>query len=257
MPINSAKFGKLDSESFRKESFRLADQSIDYHHLSIYSFLFSFFALVLGSNFDLIFKRKTPDDMVLLPDNNRIPSMARFTIAMFLKADSKVKSGTLFGYSVEDDTKEKIVLYYSASQLHMKVTEKTISADCALADDQWHFVGGVWDGETGVASLYLDGRELKKQYNILKGMLMPGGGWMSLGKFYFAAQKRVDTSSFFSGTLHQVNLWSTAATADHMWLAAQNCSWPIPGSTRGWTDFLFGIKGAVEKKFKSDCKGIQ
>lgn len=213
--------------------------------------------ILLGSNFDLIFKRKTPNDMVLLPDNNRIPSMARFTIAMFLKADSKVKSGTLFGYSVEDDTKEKIVLYYSASQLHMKVKEKTISADCALADDQWHFVGGVWDGETGVASLYLDGRELKKQYNILKGMLMPGGGWMSLGKFYFAAQKRADTSSFFSGTLHQVNLWSTAATADHMWLAAQNCSWPIPGSTRGWTDFLFGIKGAVEKKFKSDCKAIK
>lgn len=45
--------------------------------------------------------------MVLLPDNNRIPNMARFTIAMFLKADSKVKSGTLFGYSVEEDTKEK------------------------------------------------------------------------------------------------------------------------------------------------------
>ena len=212
---------------------------------------------VLGSNFDLIFKRKTPNDMVLLTDNNRIPTMPRFTIAMFVKADSKFKSGTLFGYSVERDVTENILLYFSAMQMHLKVKDKIISANCTIADDQWHFVGGVWNGETGVISLYLDGLEIKKENNVLKGILMSGGGWISLGKQYIASQNRSDPSSFFSGTLHQVNLWSTAAQADHMWLAAQKCTWPIPGSTKGWPDFLFGIRGEVEKKFKSDCKGTR
>ena len=97
--------------------------------------------------------------------------------------------------------------------------------------------------------------EIGTEHNILKGSLMLGGGWISLGKRYLAAQKKADPSTSFSGILHQVNVWSTAAQPDHMWLAAQSCAWPIPGSLKGWTDFLFGLKGKVEKKFKSDCKG--
>lgn len=210
---------------------------------------------VLGSNFDLVFKGNSTNNMVLLPDNDRVPSMLRFTIAMFVRADSKFKSGTLFGYSVEQNIGETILLYFSSLQIHLKVKDKVVSADSTLADDKWHFVAGVWNGETGVASLYFDGVEIIKENNILKGSLMLGGGWISLGKRYLAAQKKSDPSTSFSGTLHQVNVWSTAAQPDHMWLAAQSCTWPIPGSLKGWADFLFGIKGKVEKKFKSDCKG--
>ena len=193
--------------------------------------------------------------MVLLPHNDRVPSMISFTIAMFVRADSKFKSGTLFGYSVEQNVDETILLYFSSLQIHMQVKDKIISADSTIADDKWHFVAGVWNGENGVASLYFDGIEIGKENNILKGSLMLGGGWISLGKRYLATQNKTDPSTSFSGTLHQVNVWSTAAQPDHLRLAAQRCTWPIPGSLKGWTDFLFGIKGEVEKKFKSECKG--
>lgn len=193
--------------------------------------------------------------MVLLMDNDRVPSMHRFTIAMFVRADSKFKSGTLFGYSVEQNIGETILLYFSSLQIHLQIKDKTISADSIIADDRWHFVAGVWDGEEGVASLYFDGVQIGTKNNILKGSLMLGGGWISLGKRYLATEEKADASTFYSGTLHQVNVWSTAAQSDHMLLAAQSCTWPIPGSLKGWSDFLFGIKGKVEKKFKSDCKG--
>ena len=85
---------------------------------------------------------------------------------------------------------------------------------------------------------------------------MLGGGWISLQwQKVLSCAEKPDPSTSFSGILHQVNVWSTAAQPDHMWLAAQSCAWPIPGSLKGWTDFLFGLKGKVEKKFKSDCKG--
>lgn len=165
--------------------------------------------------------------MVLLMDNDRVPSMHRFTIAMFVRADSKFKSGTLFGYSVEQNIGETILLYFSSLQIHLQIKDKTISADSIIADDQWHFVAGVWDGEEGVASLYFDGLQIGTKNNILKGSLMLGGGSISLGKRYLATEKKADASTFFSGTLHQVNVWSTAAQSDHMLLAAQSCTWPI------------------------------
>lgn len=210
---------------------------------------------VLGSNFDLIFKGNTTDNMVLLPHMNRVPSMRRFTVAMWVRADSEFKSGTLFGYSVEQKVDEMILLYFSALQIYLQVKDKVISANATIADDKWHVVAGVWNGVTGVGSVYFDGLEIGKKNHVYKGSLMLGGGWISLGKRFLATQNKSDPSTFFSGTLHEVNVWSTAAQPDHMWLAAQNCTWPIPGSTKGWPDFLFGIKGNVEKKFKSDCKG--
>lgn len=82
----------------------------------------SFFA-VLGSNFDLIFKHKTADDMVLLSDGKSIPNMRYFTIAMFVRADSRYKSGTLFSYSVagQPQSDDVIVLSFTESQVHLEI----------------------------------------------------------------------------------------------------------------------------------------
>ena len=66
--------------------------------------------------------------------------------------------------------------------------------------------------------------------------------------------------SFFltltSGTLHQVNIWDVPATADQMWNAAHNCTWPIAGGVRAWSSFLQGTKGQVERRFITHCKGV-
>ena len=46
------------------------------------------------------------------------------------------------------------------------------------------------------------------------------------------------------------------ATADQMWNAAHNCTWPIAGGVRAWSSFLQGTKGQVEKRFITHCKGV-
>ena len=214
------------------------------------------FVAVLGTNFDLIFKRQNSSDMVIISDGENIPTMRSFTIVMFVRADSKYKSGTLFSYSVPNDANDTIILSYSKSHVEIKIKDETVKVNFELADDYWHYVGVVWNGITGTVSVYIDGPEIEKKVNVLTSDTISGGGWIVLGQRYLAGENSSLLSTAFVGTLHQVNFWNVPGTPDHMWMAAHNCTWPIAGTTRGWTSFLFGIKGNVEKRFMTQCKGI-
>ena len=196
--------------------------------------------------------------MVLLSDGKGIPSMRFLTIALFVRADSRYKSGTLFSYSVPGQTvsDDIIVLSFTEFQLQLQIKNEVVSADYKLADDHWHYFGVVWNGLTGNVSVYIDRDEIKSARNVKIGDTITGGGWIALGQRYFAGKKSPDLSTAFTGTLHQVSLWDVPATADHMWNAAHNCTWPIAGSVRAWSSFLHGIKGQVEKRFMTQCKGI-
>ncbi len=196
--------------------------------------------------------------MVLLSNGIGIPSMRSFTIALFVRADSRYKSGTMFSYSVagQPESVDIIVLSFTESNVQLQIKDKVLSAKYKLADGHWHYVGVVWDGLSGNASVYVDRNEIKKARNVRMGDTITGGGWIVLGQRYLAGEKASALSSSFVGTLHQVSLWDVPATADHMWNAAHNCTWPIAGSVRAWSSFLPGIKGQVEKRFKTQCEGI-
>ncbi|CAH3139938.1 unnamed protein product, partial [Porites evermanni] len=204
---------------------------------------------VLGSNFDLIFKRHTANDMVILSDGESIPTMRFFTIALFVRADSGHSSGTLFSYSVPGVPQDVIILSFTESQVKLTIKTEVVAADFKLPDNNWNYVGVVWSGTTGDVSLYINGPEIKRARNILKGDTITGGGWMVLGQEFLAGKPSSSLSTAFAGTLHQVSFWDVPATADHMWNAAHNCTWPIAGSVRAWSSFLQGIKGTVEKRF--------
>lgn len=124
---------------------------------------------VLGSNFDLIFKRQTTSDMVILSDGDSIPSMRFFTIAMFVRADAAYKSGTLFSYSVLTEPNDTIILSFTENQVQLMVKGEVVSADFKLADGGWHYLGVVWNGATGEVSVYIDGPEIKRDTNVLQG----------------------------------------------------------------------------------------
>ncbi|XP_067018332.1 uncharacterized protein [Acropora muricata] len=222
------------------------------------SYTGDFCDIFLGSNYDLVFKRKTTDDMVLLSDGKGIPSMRYFTIAMFVRADSNYKSGTLFSYSVagQPESDDVIVLSFTESQIHLQIKDEVVRADYKLADDHWHYLGVVWNGLTGNVSAFVDRDEIKKARNIKIGDTITGGGLIVLGQRYLAEEQTKSISTAFGGTLHQVSLWNVPATADHMWNAAHNCTWPIAGSVRAWSSFLPGIKGQVEKRFMTQCKAL-
>ena len=78
---------------------------------------------------------------------------------------------------------------------------------------------------------------------------------MVLGQEFLAEKQASALSNAFVGTLHKDSFWDVPATADHMWNAAHNCTWPIAGSVRAWSSFLLGIKGKVEKRFMTQCQG--
>ena len=212
---------------------------------------------VLGSNFDLKFSRKSKDDMVLLSDGKSIPSMRSFTIALFVRVDSRIQSGTLFSYSVPQQSQDIIVLSFTESEILLEIKDKVIKTSFRLLDDRWHYVGVVWNGITGDTFVYVDGPEREHSKDVNTGSIIMGGGWIVLGQRYLADGQNPTESTAFLGTLHQVSLWDVPASADHMWNAAHNCTWPIAGSVRAWSSFLLGIKGEVEKRFMTQCKGIQ
>lgn len=212
--------------------------------------------IFLASTFDLIFKRQTTEDMVFLPDGRDIPSMTSFTIAQFVRADSSYTSGTLFSYSVPGNPDDIIIVEFTETQLLMTIKDEIITANYKLADDEWHYVGVIWDGSLGRASIYIDGKGLKRMDDMKSDITVNGGGWIVLGQRYLAGEKTASLKTAFVGTLHQVSIWNVPATPYHMWNAAHNCSWPIAGSLRAWNSFLPGIKGKVERSFMTKCKAL-
>lgn len=193
--------------------------------------------------------------MVLLSDGKGLPNMRYFTIALYVRADSRYNSGTLFSYSVPEQPKHIIVLSFTETQVHLEIKDSTVRADFKLTDDHWHFLGVVWNAITGVVSVYIDGSEIKNVRNVKTDDTIIGGGWIVIGQRYLAEQKISTLSTAFAGTLHQVGFWNVPATPFHMWNAAHNCTWPIAGSLRAWNSFLSGIKGNVQKRFMTQCKG--
>ena len=194
--------------------------------------------------------------MVILSDREGIPNMRSFTIALFVRADSGYNSGTLLSYSVPGEPEDIIILSFTKSHIELAIKDQIARAKFTLADGLWHFVGIVWNGQTGSISVYIDGSEIEKARNVLKGSTVTGGGWIVLGQRHLAGENKSVLSTAFVGTLHQVNLWEVAATPEHMRSAAHDCTWPFSGSLRGWTSFVHGLKGKVEKRFKTQCKGI-
>ena len=107
--------------------------------------------------------------MVILSDSDSIPNMTFFTIALFVKANSSHKLGTLFSYSVPNKPNDTIILSFTESKVQLEIKDENVSADFKLADDDWHYLGVIWNGITGNVSVYIDRTEVKSQGNVLRG----------------------------------------------------------------------------------------
>ena len=107
--------------------------------------------------------------MVILSDGDSIPNMMSFTIALFVKGDSSHKSGTLFSYSVPNMPNDNIILSFTGSKVQLGIKDEVVSADFKLADNDWHYLGVIWNGMTGNVSVYIDRTEVKSKENVLQG----------------------------------------------------------------------------------------
>ena len=107
--------------------------------------------------------------MIILSDGNSIPTMRSFTVALFVKADSSYKSGTLFSYSVPNMPNDTIILSFTESKVQLGIKDENVSSDFKIADDHWHYLGVIWNGIIGNVSVYIDRTEVKSQGNVLRG----------------------------------------------------------------------------------------
>ena len=110
--------------------------------------------------------------MVILSDGENIPTLRFFTIALFVRADSERSSGTLFSYSVPGVPQDVIILSFTESQVKLTIKTEVVAADFKLPDNNWNYLGVVWSGTTGDVSVYINGPEIKRARNILKGEIL-------------------------------------------------------------------------------------
>jgi len=82
-------------------------------------------------------------------------------------------------------------------------------SESVIADDQWHHVGLVFDFIALHRYLYVDGTEVAKDSDFVGGVGSDGG-------LYIGADKTLDATSFFSGLIDDVRVYSNVLSAEEI-----------------------------------------
>ncbi len=83
-----------------------------------------------------------------------------------------------------------------------------LKSESAIADDDWHHLGLVWDGS--YRYLYMDGAEIAKDATALSYALSCNGG-LNIG-----ADKDLSTGSFFTGLIDDVRIYNQALNTEEI-----------------------------------------
>lgn len=87
---------------------------------------------------------------------------------------------------------------------------KPLVSELVITDDQWHYIGFVWDGS--YRSLYVDGVEVAKDTQALT--LAPLRS--ATGGLYIGAGKNLEAGTFFSGLIDDVRIYNKALSAEQI-----------------------------------------
>lgn len=165
------------------------------------------------------------DDHVSLPTGGVLDiGTNAVTLSLWINLDKLPNAigGSNFA-GIYDSSQDSYVLYEDdlSNELRFKVTDADGTAErpgIAAADletNRWYHVAGVYDGEAGQASIYLDG-ELKDVHSniFLKGLVQPG---------QIAALGRDGTNSqhYFQGGIDEVQIFDRALTEEEILLLAE------------------------------------
>ena len=82
-------------------------------------------------------------------------------------------------------------------------------SESVITDDQWHHIGLVYDIDGLKRYLYVDGKEVAKDTDVV-------GGVDSDGRMYFGANKTLDAAAFFSGLIDDVRIYDAALSAEEI-----------------------------------------
>jgi hypothetical protein len=165
------------------------------------------------------------DDHVSLPSGGVLDIAGNaVTLSLWINLDKLPNAigGTGFA-GIYDSVQDSYVFYEDdlSDELRFKVTDADGTAErpgipaADLQTGRWYHVVGVYDGEAGQASIYLDG-ELKDVHSnmFLTGAVKPGQV-AALGRDGTASQ------SYFQGRLDEVQVFDRALTPEEILLLAE------------------------------------
>lgn len=89
-----------------------------------------------------------------------------------------------------------------------------LMSSSTITDDQWHHVGLVYDFDTLLRRLYVDGVKVAQDTN-------PSGGVGSSGGLYFGGEKTLGAGTFLSGLTDDVRIYNVALSAEEIAALAQ------------------------------------
>jgi hypothetical protein len=89
-----------------------------------------------------------------------------------------------------------------------------LMSESTITDDQWHHVGLVYDFDTLLRRLYVDGVKVAQDTDV-------SGGVGSSGGLYFGAEKTLGAGTFFSGLIDDVRIYDHVLTAEEIAALAQ------------------------------------
>jgi hypothetical protein len=87
-------------------------------------------------------------------------------------------------------------------------------SESVITDDQWHHIGLVYDIDGLHRYLYVDGKEVAKDTDVV-------GGVDSDGRMYFGVDRTLNAACFFSGLIDDVRIYDAALTAEEIAALAQ------------------------------------
>ena len=87
-------------------------------------------------------------------------------------------------------------------------------SESVITDDQWHHIGLVYDIDGLKRYLYVDGKEVAKDTDVV-------GGVDSDGRMCFGVDRTLDAASFFSGLIDDVRIYDAALNAEEIATLAQ------------------------------------
>ncbi|KAI4891085.1 hypothetical protein NFI96_017763 [Prochilodus magdalenae] len=166
------------------------------------------------------------------------PSLTALSVCLWVKATEVLDRTVLFSYSSGNNTQE-LQLLLNRNTLTLSVGEDVdaVKAPGAGLEGQWRHYCGLWSSETGVASLWVDGRQVSGSSAVAQGGRLSEGGAVLLGqqKSSSGRYKDMETAVAFTGKLTAVNVWGRTLDPDQIKeLANQEGMCDERGDVIGW-----------------------
>ncbi|XP_067883800.1 pentraxin-related protein PTX3-like [Heterodontus francisci] len=169
---------------------------------------------------------------ILLADNR---DLLAFTACIWAKPSGAAEDTVLFSYCTKGNGTE-FQLYLSRGSVQFSVGGREVDGH-AGPSGKWTHYCGIWDGESGNATLMVDGRAVASR-NLSDGphAFAGRGGAVLLGhgSTDCRAGRSAREPTPFAGKLTGFNLWDTASTEMEVGLLLRSNGCDVKGNVVGW-----------------------